>query len=338
MKRLLWLLPLPIALLVRFIFQQSPETAERVFSTGIYPALAAPISRLMALCPIPIIELLAVLFILFILISLFKKKFFRVTAACGMVAALFFGGWGLAYLRLPLEQTLGLSVQPSAVAELAALCETLSQDANAYHADPPGDILALVPAALDQAAATWPIPAGRFAAPKYALTSPLLSRFLIEGITSPFTLEALVTRGIPALSLPYVACHEAAHVRGFAREEDANLIAYLACMASDDVYFRYSGSVSALTHCLSALRGADPEAYQACYAALSGEVRADLAAHSAYWAAFRQSRAAEVAASVNNAYLGAVSAGDQSTRSYGRVVDLLLALQTKGRDSEAAAP
>lgn len=57
MKRLLALLPLPLALLVRLWARHTPETVERLFSQGVYPALAAPVSRAAALCPVPVFGL-----------------------------------------------------------------------------------------------------------------------------------------------------------------------------------------------------------------------------------------------------------------------------------------
>lgn len=325
--RLLAFLPLPLALLLRAFAIRHPAWTEQVFSQGLYPALARVISRVMAVCPIPVVEVAIPVLIALAIWWVVRRRFFRLLAVALLIPAIFLGGWGINYFRLPLEETLALPVVSSSVAELEALCAYLIHDANEGYMPPPeGDLLAQVPTAMDAAARQWPIPAGGFAAPKYALSSPLLSRGLIEGITSPFTAEALVNRGIPAVSIPYVACHETAHVRGFAREEDASLIAYLACIASDDAFFRYSGTLGAAMSALSALRKADEAAYATAWATLSAPVRQDIAAHAAYWNAYRQTPAAQTAQQVNDTYLRVASEGTQGTYAYGRVVDLLLAL------------
>jgi hypothetical protein len=330
--RLLWLLPLPMALLLRLFAEANPAATERLFSRGVYPFLAAPISRATGLLPVPVIEIALVVFIVFLIFSLFQRRFFRVLVALGLAGTVFLGGWSLNYFRLPLSQTLGLTLMPSEPGELAALCEALITEANERHCEEPeGDLFAPVEAALNAAAQTWPIPAGRWGAPKIALSSPLLSRLMTAGITSPFTAEALVVGGAPVHSLPYVACHEAAHVRGFAREEDANFIAYLACEASDVPYYRYSGTLGVLRYCLNALAGADADAHSACVAQLSDDVRQDFAEYAAYWEPYQRGTAAQVGRQVNDAYLQAVASGDQSARSYGRVVDLLLALHRESR-------
>ena len=330
MKRILALLPLPVALLVRWVASLRPQWVERWFSTGLYPAVAAPVSRLMSLCPVPVIELLLVIFFFFMLYWLWKKRFFRMVIMCGLILSVFVGGWGLNYFRLPLEETLNLSVRPSTPEELRGLCERLINDANARRVDPPENPIAQTNAAMNAAAEKWPIPTGTFGSAKVALASPLLTRLLIEGITSPFTLEALVNGQIPAVSQPFVACHEAAHVRGFAREEDANLIAYLACEASGDVFTGYSGTIGALLHALGALRDTDHTAYLLLWEGMTPGVKADIAFHTTFWNAYRQTKAAQVSAAVNDAYLQTAGGSGQSSRSYGRMVDLLLALERQG--------
>lgn len=326
MKRLLALLPLALALLVRLWARHTPETVERLFSQGVYPALAAPVSRAAALCPVPVFGLGVLALLGYILWSLRQGRWFRVLAVLGLAAAVFAGGWSLNYLRLPLEETLGLDVRASTQEELVSLCHRLAEDADErWQEAPETDLLAAAPDALNAAARAWPIPAGRWGAPRAALSSGLLSRWLIEGFISPWTCEALVNANIPAATLPFVACHEAAHVRGFAREEDANLVAYLACEASGDAYYRYSGALKALLYALRALQQEDAGAYARLYASLSSGVRADIDAHETFWNAYRGTPAAEVSARVNDTYLQSV-AQDQNARSYGRLVDLLLAL------------
>lgn len=329
MKRFIALMPLPLAIVCRLLASNQPEWIEKNYVSVVYQAIAAPVSSFFAILHFPIIEILVIIFSLFLIYLLFAKKFFVALSLCLLVPAIFIGGWGLTYFRLPLEQTLLLDVRDSSVEELSALSEKLTRDANAMYTEPSGNLLSPANNALNSAAKSYPIPVGSFGEPKFALSSPLMSKFLIEGITSPFTLEALVNRGIPTASIPFVACHEAAHIRGFAREEDANIIAYLACEASDDPYYRYSGAVSALLYTLRALHSADAEAYVAVHEMISPQVRADIDSYNAYWAPYHQTKAAEVGTRINDAYLQTMASGDQSTRSYGRIVDLLLALSRK---------
>lgn len=139
MKRLLALLPLPLALLVRLWARHTPETVERLFSQGVYPALAAPVSRAAALCPVPVFGLGVLALLGYILWSLRQGRWFRVLAVLGLAAAVFAGGWSLNYLRLPLEETLGLDVRASTQEELVSLCHRLAEDADERWQEAPGD-------------------------------------------------------------------------------------------------------------------------------------------------------------------------------------------------------
>ena len=60
------------------------------------------------------------------------------------------------------------------------------------------------------------------------------------GYYDPFTGEAQVNTTVPKFMQPYTACHEIAHQLGYAKEEEANFVGYLAAMASDNILFHYS--------------------------------------------------------------------------------------------------
>jgi hypothetical protein len=60
------------------------------------------------------------------------------------------------------------------------------------------------------------------------------------GYFNPFTAEGQVRTDMPGLELPFVACHETAHMLGFASESEANLIGYLVATKSSSPYVRYS--------------------------------------------------------------------------------------------------
>jgi hypothetical protein len=82
----------------------------------------------------------------------------------------------------------------------------------------------------------------------------------------------------------------------------------------------------ALVHAGNALVKADREAAAALRESYSGQVLRDLAANNAYWARFDDKPLSELGEKTNDAYLKANGQTD-GTRSYGRMVDLLLALQ-----------
>jgi hypothetical protein len=114
-----------------------------------------------------------------------------------------------------------------------------------------------------------------------------------------------------------------AHQRGFAGEDEATFIGVLACRSSDSAAVRYSGAFAALQWSLNALAAADGEAYDRLYRRLSEAVQRDFLDCAAWWHRY-ESPARAVGERVNDVYLRA-NAQAGGVRSYGRVVDLLLA-------------
>jgi hypothetical protein len=76
-----------------------------------------------------------------------------------------------------------------------------------------------------------------------------------------FTMEANVNVHVPDYSIPATMLHELAHLRGFMREDEANYIAYIAGMASDNVEFNYSATMLALISSGNALYRQDRDLY-----------------------------------------------------------------------------
>lgn len=158
---------------------------------------------------------------------------------------------------------------------------------------------------------------------KPIMLSEAMSYTHITGVYSYFTGEANLNVVFPDYSLPYTAAHELAHQRGIARENEANFIAFLVCIRSDDVYLRYSGYLNLYEYVASALYRADPQLYNDARSRLVTPVRQELRAYSAFFDKYRESTVSEVSGAINNSYLQLQ--GTEGTRSYGLVVDLAVA-------------
>ena len=127
----------------------------------------------------------------------------------------------------------------------------------------------------------------------------------------------------PDYTLPYTAAHELAHQRGIAREDEANFLAFLVCIRSDDAYIRYSAYVNLYEYVSSALYSADREMYKKAASTLPTLARAEQIAYSGFFDKYRHSKASDVSETVNNTFL--IMHGTQGTKSYGMVVDLAVA-------------
>jgi uncharacterized sulfatase len=144
---------------------------------------------------------------------------------------------------------------------------------------------------------------GTFGPPKPVYLSRLMSRLGISGIYIPFTGEPNFNAEQPDCDLPYSIAHEKAHQRGFAREDEANFIAFLICVNSAHPYARYSGYLNALS-VLGVLNQVSPDRYRELAAQLGAGPRADLKARSAFWQR-HLGKFSQVTRQVNHAYLKA---------------------------------
>ncbi len=146
----------------------------------------------------------------------------------------------------------------------------------------------------------------------------------IQGVYTFFTGESNINTNFPDYTLPYTAAHELAHQRGVAREDEANFVAFLVCLESDDPYIRYSGYMNLYEYVLSALYKADSKAYSALINETKPALIGEIVAYNEFFDKYRENVVADVSGSINNNYLQSQgqSAGE---RSYGMVVDLAVA-------------
>jgi hypothetical protein len=162
---------------------------------------------------------------------------------------------------------------------------------------------------------------------KPVLASKYMSYTKTVGIYIPFTMEANVNIDTVAYNQPADAIHELAHLRGIMREDEANYIAYAACVNSKEPDFIYSGYMLAYIYATNQLYEEDIELYRKVREKLSEGVIGDLRANSEYWSKFETpvgNTISNVSNKVNNTYLN-LNGQEQGTKSYGMVVDLLIA-------------
>lgn len=158
---------------------------------------------------------------------------------------------------------------------------------------------------------------------KLAVSSPVMSNIHITGIYPYIIPEAVVNAQTPIMSLPHTICHEMAHQRGFAREDEANYIAYLACIHSGNPLFVYSGYYTAFTYAMDQLYLYDQKSWQEISSATASGIWLDNLEESNFWQQY-QTVSSEFTGSVNDTYLTVMDV-DDGVHSYGRMIDLILA-------------
>ena len=146
----------------------------------------------------------------------------------------------------------------------------------------------------------------------------------ISGVYTYYTGEANINTNFPDYTLPFTCAHEMAHQRGFAREKEANFVAFLVCERSDDDYIKYSGKLNMLEYLLDAIYTADPKKYMEIFYSLDIRVRCDMVAYSSFFDTYRDSTASEISSAINDTYLKSQGQAE-GEKSYGLVVDLAVA-------------
>lgn len=342
-----------IALLLNFAARSVNGFAEW-YATGVYPFWVNTVGRLLSPLPFSLVEFLlygSILFVLFlffrgiVLVAKGRTRFLsaihsavrRVAFAGGILLLVFTLGGGINYQRKTFSELAGFLVEKSTVEELKALCEELAEAVNrdAGHVLRDSDGICIVGNGLRGEAVEammrlgeqYSFLDGYYPKPKPIALSDILSYQKVTGIYSPFTLEANYNRDIPGYNLPITLCHELSHLKGFMREDEANFISYLACIGSDVPEFVYSGNLTAFVYAGNALAGADADAYWEIRSQLAEEAERDLAYNNRFWQQF-EGPVAEAATQMNNTYLKANSQSD-GTKSYGRMVDLMLAYRRR---------
>ncbi len=346
-----WLLLLfPLTLLLRACAEHIPSFAD-LYCDRIYRYVSRFGHRVSGLFPFSVGEWLLyvgmaaiIVFIVAVIVVTVKRKGKRlrtllssiVSLACAVSVTLFlfYTNCGLNYYRSDFQTLSGLSTKPTSADTLYDTCVWLAQNAahsgqNVSRDDKgemklSGDTSHLAAQYVNHLHQKYDFIYDGYGSPKGVLASRGMSFCCITGVYFPFTFEANVNTDIPAYSIPETMCHELCHVRGFMHEEDANFLAFLACIHSDNDDFVYSGSMLALAYASNALYSADKDKYYRLVSEYyTDEMMTDIHRHTEYWQQF-ETPVAETASQLNDIYLRS-NAQDNGIKSYGKMTDLVIA-------------
>ena len=275
-KKRLWLLLLfPLTFLISALAKRSVFVAEEVFAKRIYKVHSVVVSAVTGWIPFSLAELIVVagpvvclvLLIRFIVHMVKDKenRFARcllglINVACVAAVILFVYviGCGVNYHRVSIADYRGITVRDSSKEELYGLCCELAEQATVLRGElteyeDENGVLRLpvsnrelskqVQEAYENLSKELSVLEGFYPAPKCITSSKVFSSMEITGVFTCWTMEANVNVDIPDYSRASTMAHELAHLHGFMREDEANFLAYLACMSSEDPVVRYSGTL-----------------------------------------------------------------------------------------------
>lgn len=185
-------------------------------------------------------------------------------------------------------------------------------------------------AAMNTLAEEYPALGGTYPQHKVIHFSSVMTRFSLQGIYFPFSLEANVNSQLSNARTPCTVMHELSHLKGFIREDEASFIAYRACMVSGVAEVEYSGLLSAINYLYSELKETSPERAYELAAKLSPNVRGDNYFVSDEVRQQIENKViipSEVTKAVSDAAIDTtlkLNGIDDGKKSYGRMVTLLL--------------
>ncbi|MFT4540363.1 MAG: hypothetical protein ACI835_002814 [Planctomycetota bacterium] len=354
LRSLLWFCLILSLLVLHRVAVGQPEWVERWYATACFPTIQSLLSGFSSLFPISLSECLLFGWILWglsrlllglrdwharrrSLTNLAGHAVHRLIRSAAVLYLWFLFSWGFNYARSPLSDLYEFDVTATDIEELIELGQELIEEAERLRirleeSDAGTPVLTssledAIEAAWERAGESYAWLAGGAPLIRPAGVSSFLTMAGISGIYSPFTGEGHYNAQPPAFLHPHTICHEGAHARGFAREDEANFIAFLVCRASTEDYVRYSGYLHAFLSTWSALLRAAPKNQGHLTSLIPESIQRDLNATRAFWSRKRsriERAVRDVASRSNDRYLKVHGQSD-GVESYGRVVDLLLA-------------
>ncbi len=265
------------------IFSRNTSLTERFYARTLYPVVAVVNRWLAQWFPFSIGDLLyfwGISYLLYQIIQLFiqikkpKNQLEKISVFLLKTIWIFYLSWGFNYFRQPLSNRLNLSLKKYDMSMLLQVTDSLIARSNRLQIilSDNDSTAVVIPYGLEHILQKAPkgyqtiqsITRLNYRVPciKPSLFSKQISYMGVSGYLNPFTGEAQINRLYPKVFLPDIVSHEIAHQLGYAPENEANFLGYLAATHHPDPYFNYSGNINALYYFLIELKKADPELFK----------------------------------------------------------------------------
>jgi hypothetical protein len=298
-----WLLLLLLAVIVTGIRLVSADAVliETRYSTGIYPQISAILKHLFGWLPFSFGDIIYWLIVVWLLTKTVKliraiakkelrsyltgSKVFSLVVIMLLIYILFNLLWGLNYNRQGIRQQLQIADSKYSIEELLQIDSILAEKVNESKAalirqnkkvTTNKEIFDGVKKAYDKVSKEYLYLNYHTPSIKSSLWGWAGNYMGFTGYYNPFTGEAQVNTTVPEFLLPYTSCHEVAHQLGYAKENEANFVGYLAAVASGDTAFHYSAYLDLFLYAQSNLYSVDSVKAKEFYKKLIPEVNADL--------------------------------------------------------------
>ncbi|MEG1981198.1 MAG: DUF3810 domain-containing protein [Clostridia bacterium] len=325
-------------IILNFVYKLIPMFVEQFHSRFFYKIIMVPLTYITGYLPFSLFEILIIPLIVLLIFFLIKnrKYFLKIISVTICVLFSFYTiALSMNYSRMPLDIIFDIPVMTSTNEDVAkALSFTISklqtlvpkieyENGVSTYNKPFSDMSAETNTTFKKLATKYDFLKGGVTFPKPLLSSKLVSYTGTCGFFSPYTFEANINTAFPSFSLPQTLCHEAAHLKGFARENEADFIGFVACVSSDDLFFQYSGYMSAFNSLGNELAVRDSSLYKATLQNIDPAILADWKEYFDY-SKLHEGKIEKISSSLNDAYIK--SQGDENgIQSYSNDIELIIA-------------
>ncbi|WP_139957817.1 DUF3810 domain-containing protein [Flavicella sediminum] len=285
---------------------RKPEFIEKYYSNGIYPYIAASYRSSLGWIPFSVGDFFYAFFGFLILrffyivirdkFSEIRRYLLAIGATFSILYFLFQLSWGMNYYRVPLATQLHIESTSYSDEQLNKFTGKLVKELNALHLKTTQDseqkitvpytrkeIYKLAVNGYTHISKQHAFLNYKFPSVKHSLLSTPLTYMGFAGYLNPLTGEAQVNSKMPLPTYAFTTCHEMAHQLGFAAENEANFIGYLAAIHNEDVYFQIAGKMTALKYVLSELRKRDLELYKLHYENINKGILINFRESNEFW-------------------------------------------------------
>lgn len=342
----------PLQIIFFSWFKQNPQRVENIYIKLFFNKLTYFFRTITSYFEVSI-GLIFFYFIIFFLgfkfikisIDLFKKKIdfkyfcLKLFSTLSILYGFYMLTWGLAYFRKPIAEINHLNIENVDFEEIKSLGEKLIiltnekrskiSDAEA-RSENIKQYFVLAKNGYDNISGNIPELIYKKPSIKIGFNKTILSYLSTSGIYSFPSGEANINAINTAFEAPFTICHEMAHQLGFASEEEANYISFLACTNNPKTIFQYSAYAEALNYTLSNIYRQDSTLYLQMRSKIDTSVLNDFAFAKAKWKKYQIPIIRSVSSTFYDLFLKSNNQ-DKGIKSYGLVVELLVGEMRKNR-------
>lgn len=329
-----WPFILSVIVLISVVLAgEYPWIVEKYYYGRVYRVVSEFLSSVSHLVPFSVWDVFWIIFILSILAGIvllvmrkikFRWYILRLCQSLALIYSFFYLLWGYNYFRPSLATRLNWKGGVADTTAFRSVLDTLISQSNKNHIDfqevefANYDYLVEKSYSANSERLKIPYPNGT-RRPKKMILSSLFVKSGVSGYFGPFFNEIHLNSYLLPMDYPFVLAHEKAHQFGITNEAEANMVAFIVCIKSDDQRIRYSGYQSLLLYFLKDAHNLKD--YHNYLNKINSAVIEDLKKRQNYYLSMRNESLSDMQSAANDAYLK-VNRINKGIKNYNQVVSL----------------